>query len=1204
MTTGEIETNLDFRTLETINATSRTANKTLFDVSGLARYPDIEFLNNDHDFKQRDMFCRDGQGLSFKGTELLVSRIENVIQRMLSRAVPLDSAADYSESAPAAESRVHLTGGGSISSEDNVQDDFTSVIYSNCDVKLKHSEAAEMLDNPDISKLSNFPPFKPKGGSVYLLTDGQKIQNKDDWRADGYTWRNYGKNKVTNGDKIIEKSYFRIKNGKEESDNFQKVMLRYYGSDYNHITIVQYLGDETEYKGSSHGNRKHGFRPHKRTLPSVLDKIKSTGDENPKSVKDKIDSENSVPLKLTGINSIRNVKQVENAQYNSRKNKKFGHDSLYNLHELVYHLESYIHEIKTVPDLQVVIGYTDIFQEFDRLLQLKTNDPIPLYYDTTFCLGDFYVSTLAFQHIMFEENPVIPLAFMVHERKFQKCHEQFFEIIKEKIPRLGRKAIPIITDREAGIVNAIENVFPNAQLLICWNHILRDLKFWLSKHGATPKDVQFYDNQVKQLLQCESLENFESLFEEIRLPWSIPMTDYFNDNLRETIAKYAGRWILEEIDLYNPYSGITNNCSESVNAKLKRLTDWKEKEVDNIVLYLYYMQSNDIAELMKSFCGVGEMTLLKKYRYALKDPETIILPKRVCHPDKMIEMIKGELQLIDTEGPNLLTQDNESAEKAIGVEGNGFNGHEKPQNSSLSKQKLSQKSLAQETLRDHGITLVPEMKCFVVKGSHDNKYAVTLFPKETCNCPSTSRCRHILSAMMAIGMEPGPDKKPINLTQLRKNSRARKDKKAGTKRGRKGDVDETSVIAAPDSILMNDTLNDDYSAFAPENICSLSHSTPKIIKQRCTEFQSSSISSPKTPKTPKVVIVSPKRTPKSILKKSKKNLFEPLETDVPDPKRTKLEIPLLECSNSADIPDNDLVNLSDSRNDNVNLEDLPDVSPKNTRDQQTGIFWLPNLGLKISDKEAILNNDKINSEIIEAVNTLARNQFSSISGLQLPEKVPKYITKENRWHVQQNAVMSQIPNDKSLACQIHHTGRDHWVVSFRDETDSLFMFDSLGIERPTRFIMTPSLSIQLGLMYGKNTDQDLEIIIIDTQKQTNGVDCGVFAIAHLTEFCVKGTLNPTATFDTKKMRDHLHNCLNSGSLSCFPTVARRPNRSRYTTKHKSISVKLHCKCRLPECIGDMIKCASCKISYHKYCVDKHIDISCPKNKFICEKCLR
>ena len=35
------------------------------------------------------------------------------------------------------------------------------------------------------------------------------------------------------------------------------------------------------------------------------------------------------------------------------------------------------------------------------------------------------------------------------------------------------------------------------------------------------------------------------------------------------------------------------------------------------------------------------MTLLKKYRYALKDPETAILPKRICHADKMIEMLKG-----------------------------------------------------------------------------------------------------------------------------------------------------------------------------------------------------------------------------------------------------------------------------------------------------------------------------------------------------------------------------------------------------------------------------------------------------------------------------------------------------------------------------------------------------------------------------------
>ena len=104
----------------------------------------------------------------------------------------------------------------------------------------------------------------------------------------------------------------------------------------------------------------------------------------------------------------------------------------------------------------VVIGSTDIFLEFDRLLQLILINPITLYYNTIFCLGDFYVSTLAFQHIMFEENPVILLAPMVHEHKFQKCHDQLFEIIIDRIPRLGRKAIPIITDREAGTVNVFQ----------------------------------------------------------------------------------------------------------------------------------------------------------------------------------------------------------------------------------------------------------------------------------------------------------------------------------------------------------------------------------------------------------------------------------------------------------------------------------------------------------------------------------------------------------------------------------------------------------------------------------------------------------------------------------------------------------------------------------------------------------------------------
>jgi hypothetical protein len=36
---------------------------------------------------------------------------------------------------------------------------------------------------------------------------------------------------------------------------------------------------------------------------------------------------------------------------------------------------------------------------------------------------------------------------------------------------------------------------------------------------------------------------------------------------------------------------------------------------------------------MLGFCGESESTLYSKFKYAALDPDTIILPKHVCHPD-------------------------------------------------------------------------------------------------------------------------------------------------------------------------------------------------------------------------------------------------------------------------------------------------------------------------------------------------------------------------------------------------------------------------------------------------------------------------------------------------------------------------------------------------------------------------------------------
>ena len=77
------------------------------------------------------------------------------------------------------------------------------------------------------------------------------------------------------------------------------------------------------------------------------------------------------------------------------------------------------------------------------------------------------------------------------------------------------------------------------------------------------------------------------------------------------------------------------------------------------------------------------------------------------------------------------------------------------------------------------------------------KYAVTLFPKEKCQCPATGNCCHILAAKMSIGKPMEERKSNINL-QLARNKQKRADKNTGRKKPRKFD---SEVTPAPDSKL-------------------------------------------------------------------------------------------------------------------------------------------------------------------------------------------------------------------------------------------------------------------------------------------------------------------------------------------------------------------------------------------------------------------
>ena len=99
--------------------------------------------------------------------------------------------------------------------------------------------------------------------------------------------------------------------------------------------------------------------------------------------------------------------------------------------------------------------------------------------------------------------------------------------------------------------------------------------------------------------------------------------------------------------------------------------------------------------------------------------------------------------------------------------------------SHITQQNQSQIALARDAVENKRVELVPNMSAFIVQGNNQKTYSVQLFPKEKCNCPSTTTCWHIIASKLSLGIHNIiPGKKNVNLSQLKRNSRIKVDKKS------------------------------------------------------------------------------------------------------------------------------------------------------------------------------------------------------------------------------------------------------------------------------------------------------------------------------------------------------------------------------------------------------------------------------------------
>lgn len=448
----------------------------------------------------------------------------------------------------------------------------TAKVYRIQSSKLTSKEALQILQNHDQSLISQIPPWQPKAGEIYLISSGGDDRKKNDWSHDGYQWVNKGGDGYPRKEKILWRKYYNISTmptDKNGSSEFQRTSFKLV--DNHSIVLVHYTGDENVYAPRPHGNKKSDTGDDfVSTCPSVLSQIKEkivhTSDKPQELYRSMILDGKKVSGQHQGVLNPRNAKQIRNIQAKMNKARRLSHDEIYNTLQLAYHLDNFVHHFSIFPDLQCFVANKELLQELNKILQVKSDEIPLLSYDTTFLIGDFYVSVLVFKHVLFDCNPSIPVAFYIHDRKSEEIHVDFWRKIATLVPNINRASTVIVTDREKAVVNAIKKVVPNAALVHCWNHILSDAKHWIKQHGGKSDDQLVYISNLKELLQMENEDDYAEKLEELSQLWSKPFLEYYQSKLHHDIIKHSAKWVLEEHKVYDPYSGVTNNMSESMNA--------------------------------------------------------------------------------------------------------------------------------------------------------------------------------------------------------------------------------------------------------------------------------------------------------------------------------------------------------------------------------------------------------------------------------------------------------------------------------------------------------------------------------------------------------------------------------------------------------------------------------------------------------------
>ena len=195
--------------------------------------------------------------------------------------------------------------------------------------------------------------------------------------------------------------------------------------------------------------------------------------------------------------------------------------------------------------------------------------------------------------------------------------------------------------------------------------------------------------------------------------------------------------------------------------------------------------------------------------------------------------------------------------------------------------------------------------------------------------------------------------------------------------------------------------------------------------------------------------------------------------------------------------------------------------------------------LTTRDLKSISDNEMLDDTVIHVFQGMIQRQYPEMGGLQDPILGAK--------------LSFSIYRSKPFL-QILHNDNFHWIAvsTYECKPGEIYYMDSLFRGRIADKVKQQICSIM------HSSTPSLKIKVLPVQQQTNGVDCGIYAVAFMLYYAMHKRYPTEASFDQSLMRHHLLHALAANKLDEFQSTEKNGRKCR----QKEIDLQLHCNCHM------------------------------------------